>query len=371
MSDDEGPLYKLAGTRTEDGWEIVSLVQRKEYQTGGCFSVGYLARHDDGREGFLKALDFTGAANHPDPARALQHLTATFNFERDVLALCAHLSKVVLSVSNGALNIPDAPLGRILYLVFELAEGDVRKFARRPNEFETIWSLRALHHVAVGIGQLHKTGIFHQDIKPSNVLVFKSGTLSKLADLGRAYAAGLPAPHDFLDLPGAPQYAPPEQFYGFDWGDRTSGRAAADLYLLGSLLFFFFVGIMFTPAWLSKLRPEHSPRLASPTDEGWAGKYVDVLPFLSDAFASARNDFAVRVMALFAPLNLRAEGEELVALLGYLTDPDPRKRGHPGTRADKHSEPLDLARFISALDRIGKRSEWAFRKANGETAAQG
>ncbi|MFT3728606.1 MAG: hypothetical protein QM759_12345 [Terricaulis sp.] len=370
MADDEGPLHKLAGIRTEDGWEIVQLVQRKEYQTGGCFSVGYLVCHEDGRKGFLKALDFSSAAGDPDPARALEALTASFNFERDVLALCTRLSKVVLAISDGALHIPDAPLGRVLYLIFELAEGDVRKFAKRPNEFEVIWSLRALHHVAVALRQLHGAGIFHQDIKPSNVLVFKEGTLSKLADLGRAHATGLPAPHDFLDLPGATHYAPPEQYYGHDWGDRRAARASADLYLLGSLLFFFFMGVMFTPAWFANLRQEHYPRRLSPTDDGWTGKYEDVLPFLRDAFARASGEFAARVMALFSPLNLRAEGEELISLLGYLVDPDPQKRGHPGTRANKHSDPFALARFISALDRIANRSEWAFRKANGEKAAQ-
>ncbi len=151
MPSEDGPLHSLAGIKTPDGWVITQLVQRSEHQTGSCFSVGYLVRHEDGREGFLKALDFSRAARAADPGRALQSLTASFNFERDVLALCAHLSKVVLAISDGALDLPAAPLGRVLYLIFELAEGDVRKFAKRPNEFETIWSLRALHHVAIGI----------------------------------------------------------------------------------------------------------------------------------------------------------------------------------------------------------------------------
>ncbi|MBI3439486.1 MAG: protein kinase family protein, partial [Proteobacteria bacterium] len=260
--------------------------------------------------------------------------------------------------------------GRVLYLIFELAEGDVRKFAKRPNEFEAIWSLGALHNVAVGLSQLHSTEIFHQDIKPSNVLVFSQGALSKLADLGRAHASALPAPHDIFDLPGATQYAPPEQLYSYSWGDRLSARAAGDLYLLGSLLFFFFMGVMFTPAWFAYLRQQHYPRRLSPNDEGWTGKYDDVLPFVRDAVSNATNDLAVRVNGLFGSLGLQAEGEELVALFSYLVDPDPSRRGHPGARADKHSNPLGLARFVSALDRIAKRSAWAFRKANGEAAAQ-
>jgi serine/threonine protein kinase len=106
---------------------------------------------------------------------------------------------------------------------------------------ELAWKLRALHHITTGLKQLHGSDVVHQDLKPSNVVVFDSGSdnqTSKLADLGRASRSNAHCPFDELPWAGDVNYAPPEVFYSFyevDWHKR---RIASDMYLLGSLVSF-------------------------------------------------------------------------------------------------------------------------------------
>ena len=46
-----------------------------------------------------------------------------------------------------------------------------------------------MHHIATGLFQLHSAAVAHQDLKPSNVLVFDH-SISKVADLGSASVKG-------------------------------------------------------------------------------------------------------------------------------------------------------------------------------------
>src|SRR5262249_27237780 len=122
----------------------------------------------------------------------------------------------------------------------ELADsGDVRKYLDVAARFDSAWVLRSLHHVATGLRQLHSAGIAHQDVKPSNVLVFDA-KISKVADLGRASSQGESPPHEDHHIAGDPEYAPPELCYHHvvpDWNQR---RLGCDAYLLGSMVVFFF-----------------------------------------------------------------------------------------------------------------------------------
>src|SRR5690606_6598666 len=106
---------------------------------------------------------------------------------------------------------------------------------------------------------------------------------SKLADLGRAHCKTIEAPHDILAMPGARSYAPPEQLYGFSIGDRIRARAAADLYLVGSMAHFLFTGLMLTPQVVERLRAEHRPPVLAKDDGGWRGYFEDVLPYVRNA----------------------------------------------------------------------------------------
>jgi serine/threonine protein kinase len=255
------PVEKLAGIKLRDGWIVLDLFNPPPGSTGGFFSVGYIVkRPEDGKEAYLKALDFSGALKSPDPARVLQSLTEAYNFERDLLAKCKKhkMSRVLTAIADGVAEVPGfGDLSRVHYLIFEKAEGDIRQHFNLLAEFDTALCLRSLHHIAVGLNQLHSKGIAHQDLKPSNVLIFP-GKEHKISDLGQAFDRSIKKDLDLARVPGDPSYAPIEQFYDYKLPDDMQRRFAADLYLLGSLFFFYFLNISVTNAIRTKLNVQHN-----------------------------------------------------------------------------------------------------------------
>ena len=183
-----------------EGWTVVERHRQTSTATGGNFSVGYIVMDEEGRRGFLKAIDFArllkSAGDQLDAPRALQAITEVYNFERDILQICRtlRLSRVAAAVSDGSVAVSGfEPLHQVYYLIFELAEQDSRAHLDGAAALELVWSLRTLHHVAIGLRQLHYNGIVHQDLKPSNVLEY-ADVGSRIADLGRAAQKGRVGP---------------------------------------------------------------------------------------------------------------------------------------------------------------------------------
>jgi serine/threonine protein kinase len=197
----------LAGMSLPHGWKAVKLAGRSKTATGGHFSTGYIAENFDGRQGFLKAMDFAGAfAPGVDTPAMLNFMTSAYLFERQVCEKCADrkLRRVVHAIDSFHIEVkPGDALSRVECLVFELAEGgDIRSHLDAMAAFDLAFAFRLLHDVAVGVEGLHKVDIAHQDLKPSNVLVFTRDTGAKISDLGRAWSKDHPAPHDDLDVAG-------------------------------------------------------------------------------------------------------------------------------------------------------------------------
>ena len=59
------PARLLLGRELPGKWKVVEAAARKPNATGGHFSVGYIAENQDGRKGFLKAMDYTAAFMQP------------------------------------------------------------------------------------------------------------------------------------------------------------------------------------------------------------------------------------------------------------------------------------------------------------------
>ena len=98
-------------------------------------------------------------------------MTTGFNFERDILARCRdhRLTHVITALADGTVRVSeDGPLAAVQYLVFELAECDIRLYLSFSDKLEVAWMLRTLHQLAAGLDQLHRIQIAHQDLKPSN-----------------------------------------------------------------------------------------------------------------------------------------------------------------------------------------------------------
>ena len=52
--------------------------------------------------------------------------------------------------------VPGQPFSKVEYLIFDLADGDIRAHLDAQHAFDLAFALRTLHHVAVGLDQLHK-----------------------------------------------------------------------------------------------------------------------------------------------------------------------------------------------------------------------
>ncbi len=331
------PAKQLGGLELDGGWRVIEPIAVSGDHTGGHFSQGYIVESSGGDQGFLKALDFTKALQADDPARALYAMTQAFNFERDVLLKCRGADRVVRVLADGKVVVAGQT---VQYLIFELANGDVRSQANVSKRFNLAFALRALHHVATGLSQLHSRDIAHQDLKPSNVLLF-DGKVSKVADLGRAGYKGYVTPHEELEIAGDRTYAPLELHYHHidpDWNRRRFG---CDAYLLGSMVVFFFSGIGMTAFLFTQLHESHNWH-------NWGGTYEEVLPYVRDAFDRVMGSFQTDI-----PGEVR---DVIVTTVRELCEPDPRLRGHPFNRGRAGSQ-YSLERYISQFDMLAKRAE--------------
>lgn len=341
------PAECLVGKDLHGGWHVDSFAHRPSTSTGGKFSVGYLVINADGRKAYLKALDFSAAFEQPDPARVLEDMTKAYNFERDLLAMCKDkkLRRVVTPLADGWAEVPGfGELGKVAYLIFELATGDIRNEVAKWQKFDLAWVLRSLHQSAVGLQELHSTGIAHQDLKPSNVLVFPVDG-SKITDLGRSSHIQIPSKFDMLRMPGDKGYAPPEQRYGWHYSPDFSLKYIADLYHLGSLIFFFFLHCSATSAIQLKISQKHAKEFAN-------SDFLQDLPVFQHAFGEVIDELYTSVESFAGDLT-----DEIVMIAQQLCEPDPRRRGDPRALAALSRPQHDLQPYVSRFDRLAHTAE--------------
>jgi eukaryotic-like serine/threonine-protein kinase len=337
------PATELEGIVLDRGWTVGPLLPRNPKATGGTFCQCYKVKNESGEEAFLKALDFQTAFTKGTDF--IQKITVLFNFERDLLELCGRkgMDRVVRAIASGSVQRDtNNPFDLVPYLIFEAATGDIRIHLDQAGDSKSIaWKLRAIHHVAVGLKQLHSAEIAHQDLKPSNVLVFYVRDLlsvSKIADLGRASRSGFPSPYDDDAWAGDGSYAPPEIMYGHldpDWSRR---RIAADLYMLGGLISFIFVQTTSVASLLQNLQLPFWPG-------NWGKSFSEVLPYLANAFSEASRLFEEQI-----PEKLRPD---LMPVYEMLCNPDPSKRVPRNVSMNKNA----LEKILSRLDLLAARAE--------------
>ena len=136
----------------------------------------------------------------------------------------------------------------VVFLVMDLVEGESLTDAiRREGRLAAERALDIVDAVASALAAGHQAGLIHRDVKPSNILIERSGR-ALLADFGLAKDIATPEPAPaFADAPvpsvrgagltragaivGTPAYLAPEQAAGGHVDHR------ADMYALGASLF--------------------------------------------------------------------------------------------------------------------------------------
>ncbi len=341
----------LVGRQLQNGWAVTHKIEPKEGATGGFFSVCYVVNNEES-EAFLKALNFNAffqLFRGKSVVEIINEQTKAYQFEKELLLKCKNnkLSKVSMILDEGEEFVEGYVIPNVPYLIFEMAEGDVRSHMNFSKDIDLAWKLKSLHDVAVGLKQLHGIGIGHQDLKPSNVLLYEKGFISKIGDLGRSLCSDIDAPHDNgVDFPGEFTYAPPEYLYRFvepDWNKRVR---ATDMYLFGSLATFYFIGTNMTALIGKNLDRQFRWGV-------WRSSFLDVKDYLIDAFYKALKEFK----RSFSNQEL---ANELAEVLEYCCYPFPERRGHPKAMSQIGNQ-YDFQRVVSKFDLLAKRAAYKFK----------
>lgn len=347
---DNTPASRLSGMVLQNGWVVgdvlaVGRAQDGDEGSGGTFSVSYQVAKD-GKIAFLKAFDLDNVLRKRGSRswmQTLQEETTAFNNEKGLNAFCvkSKMRQVVKIIEHGEVTVPAMQgdmVNEIPYMVMELADGgDVRSYLRQSGLHDIAVKLRYLKEVVLGISQLHAEKISHQDIKPSNVMIF-GGAGAKIGDLGRASVQGSAGVYDSWVVAGDQGYAPPEQLYGLtlkEWVDR---RERCDLYQFGSIVSFVMFGVTVNSVISKRLPKALSPR-------NWGGgesTYEQALPYLQKAFYEGLEECRGSLPDWL--------GGRVVDLIDQCSNPDYTKRGARSVLGQKNFLGLGFNRFVSELD---------------------
>lgn len=196
------------GEIIDDNWEVLAPISRPLDASGGVFSLAYKCRcRRTDKVCFMKITDFQNAMDRylseMGFADLLVKIGEEHKFESGLIELCNDqgLDKIVRGIDYGDTRLKGYAYP-VLYIVFEWTDfGDVHKY--RKENFDLFeddsknvrWWFKVLHHAAIGLDQLHKNNIVHQDLKPSNILIFGHEE-AKLSDLGRAVSLETPSRND-------------------------------------------------------------------------------------------------------------------------------------------------------------------------------
>ncbi len=198
--------------------EIFGAYELLEKLGEGAVGVVYRARGADGREVALKLL-------HEDVAGDVE---IEYRFRREVrLAMGLQHPNVVRAL--------DAGLGDgQLYLACELVSGgSVADRLARDGRLTEAFVIGLMRDVFAGLEAIHRAGLIHRDVKPSNLMLADDGR-ALLSDLGlaRSTAADRTQYTQEGTIIGSPSYLAPEQVLG-----STDLDIRGDLYAAGIVLY--------------------------------------------------------------------------------------------------------------------------------------
>lgn len=126
-----------------------------------------------------------------------------------------------------------------LYVVMEYIDGQTLTQWMIDNPRPDLETVRAIvEQIARGLGAFHRMEMLHQDVRPDNIMIDKTGTV-KIIDFGSVKVTGVveAAPSaDHNDILGTVQYTAPEYFLG------EGGTSRSDMFSLGVVTYQMLTG---------------------------------------------------------------------------------------------------------------------------------
>jgi eukaryotic-like serine/threonine-protein kinase len=339
---EDKPLASRLIGKTIGKWTVIEKRVKDEADNSGYFSTCYYVKDKSDNKAFLKAYNYQYAFNNKSgSADVLRFMTENFTYERDLLLFCNDMKmrRVVTAIDSGEYQEPDEALP-VPYLIFEIAQGSLKtiNFLQNPD---LVWKLKAFHGALVGLSQLHSAHIVHQDIKPSNILIFGED-YSKISDLGSATKMEKCSNWDKPNHVGDLRYAPIELLYGYCSNDWRTRRFGADLFMMGGILSYMISGLNMLSQIVSKLNTIYKPM-------NYQGTYGEITPILLNAFYQS-----IEELKKDLPLEIR---NEMIEILSELLNPIPEERGNPANIRERIGQ-YSLIRYISKIDRLSKTVMW-------------
>ena len=140
-------------------------------------------------------------------------------------------------------DVGETPEGET-YLVMEYVAGTTLRALLRRGRLERREALRIVREVAIALGEAHRSGLVHRDVKPDNIIVAAGGRVVLLdfgivkelcAEEGAHLSTQLTSAGALL---GTPAYLAPEQALGHDVGPEV------DQFALGVMAFEMLTGAL-------------------------------------------------------------------------------------------------------------------------------
>jgi serine/threonine protein phosphatase PrpC len=126
-----------------------------------------------------------------------------------------------------------------LYVVTEYIEGQTLTQWMTDNPHPDIETVRSIvEQIAKGLQAFHRLEMLHQDIRPDNIMIDKTGTV-KIVDFGSTRISGIaddPSMGSQPDILGTVQYTAPEYFLG------EGGSQRSDIFSLGVIAYQMLTG---------------------------------------------------------------------------------------------------------------------------------
>ncbi|AWM00068.2 bifunctional protein-serine/threonine kinase/phosphatase [Bradyrhizobium amphicarpaeae] len=138
-----------------------------------------------------------------------------------------------------------------LYVATEFVEGQTLRQWMTDNPRPDLETVRGIiEQIAAGLRAFHRMEMLHQDLRPDNILIDKTGT-AKIIDFGSVRVAGVAEaapPNEADEILGTVQYTAPEYFLGL------GGSPRSDMYSLAVICYQMLTGKLPYGAQIARIR---------------------------------------------------------------------------------------------------------------------